>query len=304
MEKNAFETTELSVAAPASASWKRWAAGRALMAAMFCGGGALYVHGNNVATELKSLQSSTTAELAAIMSASASQAMAHERTVADMTAQIAAAQANAKNFAAAQARFSANRVAKDTAEMVKGISEQQKEDAAKVAAALGEIKTTSESGFAQVNGKVGEVVAEVGNFKTELGSTKSTLDATIADLKSVRGDLGIQSGLIATNSKELAALRELGDRNYYEFALSKQQPTATLAGVNMKLRKADVKRNKFNLDLVSDGKRVENKDKNLHEPVQFYVGGLRQPFEIVVTEVSKDKIIGYMATPKVMTARR
>ena len=221
-----------------------------------------------------------------------------------MTAQIAAAQANARNFAAAQARFSSDRVQKNTALMVKGISEQQKEDAAKVAAALGEIKITSESGFAQVNGKVGDVVTEVGNVKTELGSTKSALDATIADLKSVRGDLGIQSGLIATNSTELAALRELGDRNYYEFALSKQQPTATLAGVNMKLRKADVKRNKFNLDLVTDDKRVEKKDKNLHEPVQFYVGGLRQPFEIVVTEVSKDKIIGYLATPKVMSARR
>ncbi len=304
MEKNAFETSGSSLAAPASANWKPWAAGGALMAVMFCGGGALYVHGNNVETELKSLQSSTAAQLAEIKSANVSQAEAHDKTVADMTAQIAAAQANARNFAAAQARVSADRVAKNTAAMVKGISAQQQEDAAKVAAALGEIKTNSESSFAQVNGKVGEVVTEVGNVKTELGSTKSTLDATIADLKSVRGDLGIQSGLIATNSTELSALRELGDRNYYEFTLSKQQPTTTLAGVNMKLRKADVKRNKFNMDLVTDDKRVEKKDKNLHEPVQFYVGGLRQPFEIVVTEVSKDKIIGYLATPKVMSARR
>ena len=32
--------------------------------------------------------------------------------------------------------------------------------------------------------------------------------------------------------------------------------------------------------------------------------GARQPFEIVVNEISKDKITGYPATPKVMTARR
>ena len=304
MENKAFETTGTSVATPASTTWKPWAAGGALMAVVLCGSAALYMRSSNLETEMKSLHSSTAAQIEALKSASTLQAEAQQKTIADMTAQIAAAQASAKNFAAAQARFSADRVAKSTAEMVKGLSEQQKEESAKMVATLGEIKNTSESGFAQVNGKVGEVVTEVGNVKTELGNTKSTLDATIADLKSVRGDLGVQSGLIATNSKELSALRELGDRNNFEFTLSKQNPAATLAGVNMKFRKADVKRNKFNMELVSDDKRVEKKDKNLHEPVQFYVGGQRQPFEIVVNEISKDKITGYLATPKVITARR
>ena len=305
MENNTFETTGTSAAAPASSNnWKPWAAGGALMAVMLGGSAGLYVHSSNVESELKRLQSTTATEIAALKASTDSQAQAHRQTMEAMTAQISEAQTNAKNFAASQARFSADRVAKRTAEMVQGLSEIQKEESAKVAAALGEIKTTSESGFAQVNGKVGEVATEVGTVKTELGNTRSALDATIADLKSVRGDLGVQSGLIATNGKELAALRELGDRNYYEFTLSKQAPVTTLAGVNMKLRKTDAKRNKFNLDLVSDDKKVEKKDKAVHEPVQFYVSGMRQPFEIVVTEVGKDKITGYLATPKVMSARR
>jgi len=302
MEKN-FETVETPVAAPPSNGWKSWAAGGALMAVML-GGAGLFVHSNNVEADLKQLQSQTAAEIAELKASANSQAQAHRQTMEEMNAQIAQAQTDSKSFASSQARVNAERVAKRTAEMVKGLSEIQQAEAARVAEALGEIKTTSESSFAQVNGKVGEVATEVGTVKSELGNTRTSLDATIAELKTVRGDMGVQSGLIATNSTELAALRELGDRNYYEFALSKQAPTTTLAGVNMKLRKADAKRNKFNLDLVSDDKKVEKKDKNVYEPVQFYVGGARQPFEIVVTEVTKDKITGYLATPKVMAARR
>ena len=299
MEKNTFASAEM----PASKNWKPYAVGGALIA-MLGANAALFVRGNNLDGQLEHLRANTSAEISDLRSANGNQAESTKKTVAEMTAQIEQAQTNAKNFAAAQARFSADRVAKSTTAMVNTLAEQHKAESEKVTTALGEFKQNSESNFAQVNGKVGVVETEVGNVKTELGNTKTTLETTIADLKSVRGDLGVQSGLIATNGKELSALRELGDRNFYEFTLSKLQPATTLAGVNLKLRKADTKRNKFNLDLVSDDKRVEKKDKSLNEPVQFYVGGMRQPFEIVINEISKDTVTGYLATPKVMAARR
>ena len=303
MENTTNATTHSSVETPASTNWKPYAVGGALLA-MLVGNGALFVRSSNLENSLQQLQSNTSTEISGLKSASSAQAESSKRTVEEMTAQIQQAQINAKNFAASQARFNAERVSKSTTAMVNSLAEQHKAETEKVTTALGEIKQSSETNFAQVNGKVGVVETEVGNVKTELGATKTSLDTTIAELKSVKGDLGVQSGLIATNSTELAALRALGDRNFYEFTLTKQAPSTTLAGVNMKLRKADVKRNKFNMDLVSDDKRVEKKDKSLHEPVQFYVGGMRQPFEIVVNEVSRDKITGYLATPKVMAARR
>ena len=60
---------------------------------------------------------------------------------------------------------------------------------------------------------------------------------------------------------------------------------------------------RFTIELLADDKRVEKKDKNLNEPVQFYVSKARQPYEIVVNEVKKDQIVGYLATPKVQTSR-
>lgn len=296
---------ELSVETPAASNsqWKTYAVSGALLAALGANA-ALFVRSGNLEDDLSKLRAKTATEYTDIKSATSAHEEVTKKSLEEISGKIGESQTASRNFAAVQARASAERVAKRTTEMVNSLSEQHKAETEKVTAALGEIKQTSETGFAAVNGKVGVVETEVGNVKTELTSTKSALDSTIADLKSVRGDMGVQSGLIATNSKELTALRELGERGYYEFTLSKNQPMVTLAGVNMKLRKADSKRNRFNLDLVADDKRVEKKDKSLNEPVQFYVGGARQPFEIVVNEISKDKIVGYLATPKVMTARR
>lgn len=57
------------------------------------------------------------------------------------------------------------------------------------------------------------------------------------------------------------------------------------------------------MDVIADDKKVEKKEKGVNEPVQFYTSKARQPYEIVINEVKKDLIVGYLATPKVQTAR-
>ncbi len=71
----------------------------------------------------------------------------------------------------------------------------------------------------------------------------------------------------------------------------------------MLLKKTDQKRNRFTIEVIADDTKVEKKDKNLNEPVQFYVSKAPQPYEIVVNEVKKDQIIGYLSTPKAQTTR-
>ena len=95
------------------------------------------------------------------------------------------------------------------------------------------------------NNKISDVSTDVSNVKTEVASTKSELDKTISELKSVRGDMGVQSGLIATNSKELTALRALGDRNYTEFKLARAKQFVKVGNVQMQLKKVDPKQNKW-----------------------------------------------------------
>jgi hypothetical protein len=63
------------------------------------------------------------------------------------------------------------------------------------------------------------------------------------------------------------------------------------------------KDNRFAIDIYADDKRIEKKFKTVNEPIQFYIGGRGgQPYEVVVNQVKKDRIVGYLAAPKVERA--
>jgi len=153
------------------------------------------------------------------------------------------------------------------------------------------------------NTKVAAVSTEVGAVRSEVANTKTELEKTVSDLRRVRGDLDGTSSLVATNGKELEALRQLGERNYFEFNIRKSKDLNRIADVSLVLKKTDPKKNKFTIEVMADDKRIEKKDRNANEPIQFYVAKARQPYELVVNQISKDQIAGYLATPKVQTSR-
>ncbi|MBZ5676472.1 MAG: hypothetical protein LAP61_19725 [Acidobacteriia bacterium] len=192
---------------------------------------------------------------------------------------------------------------KQSQELSKQIQEQQQQ----VASQIGDLKEATnsvDSKVSAVSSDVGNVKTDVTTVKTDLASTQSNLDKATADLKRMNGDMGVMSGLIATNGKDLAALRELGERNYFEFDINKKQADQRIGNVTLRLKNADPKRNRFTVEVLADDKRVEKKDRTINEPVQVYVGGNRQPYEIVVNQVKKDDIVGYLSTPKVTLARQ
>jgi multidrug efflux pump subunit AcrA (membrane-fusion protein) len=149
-----------------------------------------------------------------------------------------------------------------------------------------------------VTGDIAGVKTDVGGVKTDVASTKADLEATKAKLQSTVGDLGMQSGLIATTRSDLEALKHRGDRNYYEFTLLKGAKPQPVSTVSLQLRKTDSKKGKFTLNVTSDDKTIEKKDRNVAEPIQFYSGREHMLFELVIWTVEKDKATGYLSTPK------
>lgn len=148
-----------------------------------------------------------------------------------------------------------------------------------------------------VSTDVSGVKTDVGGVKTDLGNTKTQLQTAISQMQKMQGDMGVQSGLIATNSKELDILKHLGDRNYYEFTLDKGHKQA-VATVALELKKADEKHSRFTLVVYSDDKEIQKKDRNLDEPIQFYTGKDHLLYELVVNNIGRNRIQGYVATPK------
>jgi cell division protein FtsB len=148
--------------------------------------------------------------------------------------------------------------------------------------------------------KIGAVATEVGGAKKDIEATKSDLEATKGKLERSLGDMNVMSGLIAHNRDDLDELRRRGDRNYYEFTLRRSKNAQRVGPVQMSLNKTDPKKGKYTVTVVADDKTIEKKDKTSGEPVQFYVKGSARmaPYEIVVFDVGKNQINGYLATPK------
>jgi multidrug efflux pump subunit AcrA (membrane-fusion protein) len=149
-----------------------------------------------------------------------------------------------------------------------------------------------------VNGEVAGVKTDVGAVKSDVASTQTDLAATKAKLDTTIGDLGMQSGLIAHTRDDLEILKHKGDRNYYEFTLLKGAKPQPVGTVSLQLKKADPKRGKFTLNVTSDDKTIEKKDRTVAEPIQFYSGRDHMLFELVIWTVDKNKATGYLSTPK------
>jgi predicted nucleic acid-binding Zn-ribbon protein len=149
-----------------------------------------------------------------------------------------------------------------------------------------------------VSTDVTSVKTDVGGVKTDVAATKNELQAAEAKLQRVTGDLGVTSGLVATNAKELDILKHKGDRNYYDLNLTKGAKPTPISGVSLALKKADSKRSRYTLVVESDDKMIEKKDKSLDEPVQFYTGKDKLLYELVINTINKNQVIGYLATPK------
>src|SRR6516225_2333091 len=148
--------------------------------------------------------------------------------------------------------------------------------------------------------KIGAVATDLGGAKKDLETTRNDLESTKGKLERMQGDEGVMSGLIARNHDDLEELKRRGERNYYEFTVPKTKTPQRVGPVQITLNKVDQKKSKYTMTVFADDKSIEKKDKTAGEPVQFYVKGTSRmsPYEVVVFDVGKNQITGYLSTPK------
>jgi hypothetical protein len=144
-------------------------------------------------------------------------------------------------------------------------------------------------------------------LQSQLDEQGKAISDTRNDLASARTEL---SGSIARTHDELVVLRKKGERNYYEFDLqkSKSSPFSFASGctsqfkregpVSLCLRKANTKHGYADLELMVDDRNLSQKHVNLYQPVMYYQPEMQQPVEIVINQIDKDHIHGYVSAPK------
>jgi Tfp pilus assembly protein PilV len=259
----------------------------------------LAINAHQVSTNMSALQETMQAQNAKL-----SDRLAEATEASNKRLDAVADQARESAIAAGdQAR---SEVRKTSASLSAKLADEQRA-ARQVAGDLDQLKRASSdanSKLSEISADVSSVKGDVSSVQGDVASTQTEVEQHGSELKRVTGDMGVMSGLIATNATELKELRALGERDYIEFDLKKGSGMQKVGKLQLGLDKADPKRSRFTFDVLADDKRVQKRDRTINEPIQFYVSGSRQPCEIVVNEVKKDEVTGYLAVPKVLVATR
>jgi DNA repair exonuclease SbcCD ATPase subunit len=151
----------------------------------------------------------------------------------------------------------------------------------------------------QTTNQFGEVNGQVATVKGDLDATRSDVAANLATSRREMGDLRDSLGRqIAHNSDELAQLRRKGERDYYEFDIRKTKDMERVAGIRLQLNKTDIKTRRYDVTLQVDDNKLQKKGQLMNEPIQLNVGKDRVRYELVVNSIDKDRIRGYISTPK------
>ena len=259
----------------------------------------LYIQVDHVQTDMAKMKDQFNTALSSEKETTSVASAGHQKRINELKEELDSARNEAKSLSA-QAKVEANAHADAVAKQLAEEENKLKQTQAAQATEIGEAKQSASA----ANAKIADVSTDVGGVKTSLTATQADLQKTIAALKSTQGDLGVQSGLIATNAGELAALKRLGERNYIDIKLGKEKALHRFGDISLKLTNADAKKNKYTVLVLADDKQTEKKDKSINEPVQFYTAkGGHLPYELVINQVTKNEIIGYLSTPKETVSR-
>jgi hypothetical protein len=147
-----------------------------------------------------------------------------------------------------------------------------------------------------VEARLSEHQKEIAGTRDAVAKTRQELEHSLA---ATRDEL---SGRIAKTHEEVEALRKLGERNYYEFTVPKSKQFQRVGPLSLALRKTNVKRQTYDVELIVDDYKLKKKDINLYEPVLIHLADRPQPLELVVNRIGKNEARGYISEPKFKTS--
>ena len=165
-------------------------------------------------------------------------------------------------------------------------------------------KTATAAVDQKVNGLATSVKAELATkanaedlnkLNGDVTGVKGDLDATKNSIQMARSEMGT---LIARNHDEIDQLRRMGQRDYFEFTVTRKGGSQKVGTIQVQLRDTNTKKNQFTMNVLADDKSFEKKNRSVNEPIFFYTGGTRAALELVVNKVSKTSASGYLSIPK------
>jgi chromosome segregation ATPase len=264
-----------------------------VIAALAIGNVYLISRVDRLQTETASLQSSLQQQIGGVQETSSLHAGQARRELESLRQQIEEARKEAAGRAQREARRHADQVAQN-------LTQQQQRQQEELMGGIHDARNVAD----QANTEVQVVRNDLLGMKAEVEDTNAHLYETASLLDQTTDDVSEISGQVTDNRSEIASLRRMTERDRVRFQLTKSKEMQRVADIQLRLRDTDAKRNKFTIEILADDKTFVKKNRQVAEPMMFYMGETAQPYELVITKMEKNGVSGYLARPKVQMASR
>jgi chromosome segregation ATPase len=241
----------------------------------------------DIETSSQSERAAMTAEVSSLQATLSEQTGTHQREISALQESVEKTKAEAADRARSEARRGADQLSKLIA---KKEQEQQDMFLAEIGTVRGETDT-NRKGIETVSTRVEGVQGELDQTRENLSETSDLLASTQKDVDGI-------SGRVGTHEAAIERLKLQGQRDVTKFQLPVSKERTKVDTIQMRVKDINVKKNRYTLEVMADDRIVTHKDRLLNQPVEFYVTGVAQPYEVVVTDIERDQVTGYLATPK------
>ncbi len=241
----------------------------------------------DIETSSQNERAAMTAEVSDLEAALSAQTGAHQREISALQESVEKTKAEAAERARSEARRGADQLSKVIAQKER---EQQDMFLTEIGSVRGETDTNRKG--------IEDVSTRVVGVQGELDQTRESLNETADLLASTQSDVDAVSGRVGDHDAAIERLKMQGQRDVTKFELPVSKERTKIDTVHMRIKDIDYKKNRYTLEVMADDKVVTHKDRLLNEPVEFYVMGVAQPYEVVVTDIERNQVSGYLATPK------
>ena len=167
-----------------------------------------------------------------------------------------------------------------------------------LAAQLSAFKQDTGASMQKTNSALQTASARVDATNARLDRLASEIENHRADLKRISSDLAALRAPVASAPKRRPILHDSNEPNRIPFDLLTTKVPTKIGDIQIAIVTADPRKNDYTMQIYAGDKVVHDASHAVNEAVQCYTSNHAQPFEIVVTEIRKDEVVGYVTEPR------
>jgi hypothetical protein len=157
-----------------------------------------------------------------------------------------------------------------------------------------------ESRTSTLDARLRQVESEQADQRAQMAQVEANLKQDISAVREENGrDLTGVRQQEETNARGVSAISQKLERERIDFELAKGQTKELVPGISLRIRGMNPAYQRYHgaLWLLQDHRTVWLRDQSVHEPVRFFHKDGGEPYELVVTDVTKNAVVGYLLSP-------